>query len=223
MGLFDKVREAIVKASDRIDGTAPLAPHQWSPDQAMAVLVESEQRPGSSPTTSSDGGGLVDVALDAATGIPYRFVLDVRRPGFEPYRLEQWVRIPSRVERTWTQGAAQVRAGTEVPLTVTGPAADDVEIDWDGYLAMPGRKQQTAQLAAEAQWDRMGADFERTNSPERVQKIRADHRMAVSTWADLVLVGTMTREAFERESEMAIRMGFLLPSDYHEARARLEG
>jgi hypothetical protein len=171
MGLFDKVREAIVKASDRIDGTTPIAPHEWSPDQAMAVLVEAEHRPGSSPTTSSDGGGLVDVALDAATGIPYRFVLDLRRPGFESYRLEQWVRIPSKVERTWTQGSVQVRAGSEVPLTVTGPGAEDVEL----------------------------------------------------TRADMVLQGSLTREAFERESEMAIRMGFLLPADYQEALAKLGG
>jgi hypothetical protein len=34
----------------------------------------------------------------------------------------------------------RVPRGAEVPLHVTGPGPDDVEIDWDGYLAIRGRK-----------------------------------------------------------------------------------
>jgi hypothetical protein len=226
MGFLDKVRGALDKATDKMDSLSepgPLAGHQWPPDQPMAVLVESEHRPGSRGSADSKDEGILDLAIDRAAGIPYRFVLDVHRPGIEPYQIEQQVRIPSKVQRSWTQGEVHVPPGTEVPLTVTGPGFEDVEIDWHGYLALPGRKQRAEQLRAGAQWDRMGADFERTNPPEQVQKIHADHRLAAFTWADAVLEGWMTREAFDHETDMAIRMGFLLPADYAEAKAKLDG
>ena len=226
MGFLDKVRGALDKATEKMDSLSESGPapgYQWPSDQPMAVLVESEHRPGGLGPGVDNDVSLVNMAIDRATGIPYRFVLDVRRPGFEPYRIEQNVRVPSKVQSSLTQGEVRVPRGAEVPLTVTGPGPADVEIDWDGYLALPGRKQQAERLRAEAQWDRMGADFEKRTKPAQVQKIRSEHRTAVHLWADAVLMGTMTREAFDHESEMAIRMGFLLPADHAEARAKLEG
>ena len=222
MGLFDRVKGAVDKVSAAIDGDA-LPPPVWAPDQPMATLVESERDPGSSQNSTADGGGLIDLAIDAAVGIPYRFVLDVRRPGFEPYRIEQRTRIPSQVERTWTQGAARVSAGTEVPLTVAGPGAADVAIDWDAYLAIPDRKQRAKHLEGEAQLDRLAAEFERRTKPAQVQKVRAEARTSVNMLADMVLAGSMTRAAFDEQADELIRLGYLLPADYDEARAKLDG
>ena len=227
MGFLDKVRGALDKATEKMDslsetGAAPA--FQWPPGQPMAVLIESEHHPGGlGPGESGGGASLANMAIDRATGIPYRFVLDVRRPGFEPYQIEQKVRVPSKVQRSVMQGEVHVPRGAEVPLVVTGPGPSEVEIDWEGYLALPGRKQQGERLRAEAQWDRMGAEFERKNSPAQVQKIRAEHRTTVFAWVDAVRMGNMTRESFDQETDMAIRMGFLLPADYEEARAKLDG
>jgi len=223
MGFMDKFRGTMDRLTEKMDGLSEPAPgYSWPPDQPMAVLVESEWRPGARMHSDSGGADLTDLAAEALTGIPYRFVLDVRRPGIEPYRIEQKVRIPSKVQRTLTQGEVHVPSGAEVPLRVTGPGPEDVEIDWDGYLALPGRKQAAERLRAEAQWDRVGAEFERKTKPAQVQKIRAGSRTAALAWADAVVAGQMTRAQFDQSTEQSLRMGHLLPGDLQEARAKLD-
>ncbi len=220
MGLMDRFRGTVERLGEKLN--AEPETYQWPPDRPMAVLVESEHRPGSRTNSSSDGADLADLAIDAVSGIPYRFVLEVRRPGMEPYRIEQRERIPSKVQRTWTQGEAHVPSGTEVPLRVTGPGLEDVEIDWEGYLALPGRKQAAEQLRAEAQWDHIGAEFERTTKPAMVQKIREQNRMAALAGADMVLAGQLTRAQFDQSMEQSVRMGHLHPEDLEAALAKLD-
>jgi hypothetical protein len=223
MGFMDRFRGTMDRLTEKMDGLSePAAGYSWPPDQPMAVLVESEWRPGARMHSDSGGADLTDLAAEALTGIPYRFVLDVHRPGMEPYRIEQKVRVPSKVQRTLTQGEVHVPSGAEVPLRVTGPGPEDVEIDWDGYLALPGRKQTAERLRAEAQWDRVGAEFERTTKPAQVQKVRANSRMAALAWADAVVAGQMTRAQFDQSTEQSLRMGHLLAEDLQEARAKLD-
>lgn len=220
MGFKDKLRGAMERITESAE---PPAPYEWPEDQPWALLVDSEHRPGSSQNTSADGGGVVDMAIDAVASVPYRFVLEVHRPGAAAYRIEQRERIPAKVQRTWTQGEQHVPAGTEVPLRVTGPGPDEVEIDWDGYLAMPGRKQAAERLRGEAQIDHIAAEFERTTKPAQVQKIRANTRMAALTSADMVRAGQMSREQFDESMNLSVRMGHLLPEDLAEAVAKIEG
>jgi hypothetical protein len=223
MGFMDRFRATMDRLTEKMDGLSePAAGYSWPPDQPMAVLVESEWRPGARMHSDSGGADLTDLAAEALTGIPYRFVLDVHLPGMEPYRIEQKVRVPSKVQRTLTQGEVHVPSGAEVPLRVTGPGPEDVEIDWDGYLALPGRKQTAERLRAEAQWDRVGAEFERTTKPAQVQKVRANSRMAALAWADAVVAGQMTRAQFDQSTEQSLRMGHLLAEDLQEARAKLD-
>jgi hypothetical protein len=223
MGFMDRFRGTMDRLTEKMDGLSEQAAgYSWPPDQPMAVLVESEWRPGARMHSDSGGADLTDLAAEALTGIPYRFVLDVHRPGMEPYRIEQKVRVPSKVQRTLTQGEVHVPSGAEVPLRVTGPGPEDVEIDWDGYLALPGRKQTAERLRAEAQWDRVGAEFERTTKPAQVQKVRANSRMAALAWADAVVAGQMTRAQFDQSTEQSLRMGHLLAEDLQEARAKLD-
>ena len=124
MGLRDKIRGALEKATDKLDSLAePGAEpgYHWPADRPMAVLIESEHHPGMLGPGVDSGPSLVNMAVDRATGIPYRFVLDVHRPGFEPYRIEQNVRVPSRVQSSLTQGEVHVPRGAEVPLIVNRP------------------------------------------------------------------------------------------------------
>ena len=220
MGLFTRIKDAV---ESRLDGPTPGAEKPaWAPGQPWATLIESEHRPGASTTSTQDGGGLVDIAIDAVGGIPYRFVLEVHRPGLEVYRLPMTVRIPSKVERTLMQGSQRVQAGTEVPLHVTGPAPENVAIDWDGYLARPGRRAESQRLGGENQLDQIGAQFEQNNKPAKVAKIRADNRASALSLADMVVAGQVTREAFEQNLEPNRRMGHLAQADYDEAVARID-
>ena len=226
MGLMDKMRGALDRATDKMDQMGqPDAGvrHEWPEGQPWAVLVESEWHPGSRAYSDSNGADVANLAIEKLTGIPYRFVLDVRRPDLAPYRIEQRVRIPSKVQSGGLQGEVHVPSGAEVPLRVTGPGAEDVEIDWEGYLAMPGRKKAAEQLRAEAQWDRIGADFERTTKPEQVRKIREGNRTAALAGADAVLAGQLTRAQFDQSMEQSVRMGHLLPEDLQAALAKLDG
>jgi len=218
---MDRFREVM----DRVTATpepAAIMRHEWREDQPMAVLVESEWQPGAS-MNSETGPDLLDMAVEKVAGVPYRFVLDVRRPGMARYQLEQRVRIPSKVQHSWFEGEIHVPRGTEVPLIVTGPGPEEVEIDWEGYLALPGRKEQAERLRAEAGWDRMGEEFERRTKPAQVQKIRADNRIAALTWADAVLAGQMSRAQFDQSTQQSLRMRHLLPEDLAEAVAKLDG
>jgi hypothetical protein len=141
MGLMDKFRGTMDRLTEKMDGLSePPAAYVWPPDQPMAVLLESEYHPGSSGHSDSNQADVTSLAFDKLAGVRYRFVLDVRRPGMEPYRIEQRVRIPSKVQRSWLEGEVRVPKGAEVSLRVTGPGPEDVEIDWDGYLAIRGRK-----------------------------------------------------------------------------------
>lgn len=226
MGLMDRFRGVMDRVTERMDAMAAADATvdrvPWPAGQPWAVLVESEWRPGARMHSDSGGAELTDLAAEALSGIPYRFVLEVHRPGTEPYRVEQRVRVPSKVQRSWTEGEVHVPAGAEVPLRLLGPRPEDVEIDWDGYLALPGRKQRAERLRAGAQWDAIGRQFERTTSPAQVQKIRANSRTAAFAWADAILAGQMTREQFDQSTDQALRMGHLLPADLDQARARLD-
>ena len=220
MGLMDKLRGAMEKITESAE---PPAPYEWPEDQPWALLVESEHRPGSSENTVGDGGGLVDLALDAVAGIPYRFVLEVHRPGAAAYRIEQRERIPAKVQRTWTQGEQHVPAGTEVPLRVTGPGPDEVEIDWEGYLAMPGRKQRRSGCGARRRWTTSPRSSSAPPSRRRCRRSARNTRMAALTSADMVRAGHLSREQFDQSMGESVRMGHLLPEDLAEAVAKIEG
>ena len=214
MGLFDKVRAAAEKAfADPLppaeDATLP-----WDDNQPMAVLVESEWL---NDATGIDNQYYGHELVDRVRGIPYRFVLEVHRPGVAPYRFERRERIPAKVEGTYTGYEHRVPKGAQVPLTVTGPAPEDVTIDWDAYLAMPGRMRQTKRLEVDNQWDGIGARFEQTTKPATVAKIRGNSREAAHSWAHAVRAGQLTRAEFERNAEQLLRMGHLLVADYEQA------
>jgi len=213
MGFFDKVRAAAEKAFADPLPPAEDATLSWDDSQPIAVLVESEWQNQATGPQASEGHNVIDRAL----GIPYRFLLEVHRPGVPAYRIERSERIPAKVEGTYLGREHRVPKGATVPLTLTGPGPEDFTIDWDGYLAHPDRKQQTKRLQIENKWDAVGAQFERTTKPAMVAKIRAGSRQAVLSWAQAVRAGAMTRAEFERNAEQNLRMGHLLAADYEQA------
>lgn len=214
MGLFDKVRAAAEKVF-----TDPLPPAEdatisWDDSVPVAVLVESEWL---NNATGIDNHYQGHDFIDRARGIPYRFVLEVHRPGVPAYRLERRERIPAKVEGSYLGYEHRVPKGATVPLTLTGPGPEEFDIDWDGYLAHPDRMRQTKRLEIENQWDAIGAQFERTTKPAMVAKIRSGSQQAVISWAHAVRNGAMTRADFERNAEQKLRMGHLLAADYERA------
>jgi len=221
MGLMDRFRGAMDRLTALPEPAGSMR-HEWPEGQPWAALAESEWRPGSSTNSEADNADLLSMAVEKATGVPYRFVLDVHRPGMTVYRIEQRVRVPSKVQSTWFEGELHVPSGVEVPLRVTGAGPEDVEIDWEGYLALPARKEEAERLRAEAGWDRMGAEFERRTKPAEVQRIRAANRTAALTWADLVVSGRLSRAQFDQSTQQSLRMGHLLPEDLAEAVAKLD-
>lgn len=214
MGLFDKVKAAAEKVFSDPLPPAEDATISWDDSQPIAVLVESEWL---NDATGIDNQYYGHDIVDRLRGIPYRFVLEVHRPGVAPYRIARSERIPAKVEGTYTGYEYRVPSGATVPLTLTGPGPEDFAIDWDGYLAHPDRLRQTKRLKVENQWDAIGAQFEQNTKPAMVAKIRSGSQQAVISWAHAVRNGAMTREQFEQSAEQKLRMGHLLAADYERA------
>lgn len=214
MGLFDKVKAAAEKVfADPLPPAAD-ATLSWDDSQPIAVLVESEWL---NDATGIDNQYYGHELADRVRGIPYRFVLEVHRPGVAPYRLARSERIPAKVEGSYTGYEHRVPKGATVPLTITGPGPEDVALDWDGYLAHPDRMKQTKRLEVDNQWDAIGARFEQTTKPALVAKIRGNSQQSSMSWAHAVRAGAMTRADFERNAEQLLRMGHLLAADYERA------
>lgn len=92
---------------------------------------------------------MLDDAIGKARGVRYRFELEVHRPDLAPHEIRREERVPSKVEGRLFLASHKIPAGAEVPLRVTGPAEDDVELDWDGYLAIPEQADRAYHLRIE--------------------------------------------------------------------------
>jgi hypothetical protein len=135
MGLLGRIARAVER---KLDGPPKPPPHEWPPGQAWARLLRSERNPGSiSGAYRNEPPSMLDDVIDKASGASYGFELEVHRPDRPPYELARKVRVPTKVEGTLFLGSHKIPAGAEVPLQVTGPDEEDVELDWDAYLAIP--------------------------------------------------------------------------------------
>lgn len=137
MGRLGRIARTLER---KLDGPAEPPPHQWPAGQAWALLLSSERNPGSiSGAYRDESPSMLDDAIDRARGIPYGFQLEVHRPERAPYTRSLSARVPAKVEGTLFLRSHPIPPGVEVPLRVTGSGAEDFELDWDGYLAIPGQ------------------------------------------------------------------------------------
>ena len=91
---------------------------------------------------------MLDVVIDLWRTRKYRFVLEVRLPDREPYAVEGIWKVPSKAEQTGPlrSGGSTLPPGVEVPVDVSESDPQKVDIDWDAYVALPGRKKTQRKL-----------------------------------------------------------------------------
>src|SRR5438132_7908540 len=82
-----------------------------------ALILESVRRPGSNgPDTGTD---LLQIGWEATAGIPYAFLLEVRPPQGDPYRVSINERVKSSAENAGLLEKGQkIPAGVELPVWI---------------------------------------------------------------------------------------------------------
>jgi len=103
---------------------------------------------------------MLDDLIDKTTGFAYGFELEIHRLDRPPYTLARRTRVPTKVEGALFLESHAIPAGAEVPLRVTGPDEEDIELDWDGYLAIPDQRDRAYHLRIE-----QGYATQRTEPP----------------------------------------------------------
>lgn len=154
----------------------------------------------------------------------YRLTLEVRVPGRDSYEVEGEFKVPRKAENTgFIAGEIgnPLRPGLELPVRVGTGDATSVEVDWDKFLASPGRKE--AQRATNQSARNRALAQELQKKPELLEKMRTGNRSAVQGWAAAVRGGQLSREKFEESVTLEVETGRMDPADAEAARASLDG
>jgi hypothetical protein len=156
----------------------------------------------------------------------YKLVLEVRIPDREPYEVEGTFNVPRKAENTGLlpipgKVGRPLQPGIELPVSVDPADTASVEIDWDRYLAQPGRKEDQRAASDSATNRQYAAQLER--NPKLAKQVRDNNRTAVVTWAAAVKGGKMSRDEFEQTVTLEVETGRMDPADAEAARATLDG
>ena len=151
----------------------------------------------------------------------YWFRLEVRAPGSEPYEVHGEFKVPRKAENVNLFNAANhLGPGLELPVRVDPADSVSLEVDWDRFLASPGRKK--AVRAADDAVRRQAVRDQLEGKPELAAKMQANNRIAVQAWAGAVRAGQMSREDFERTVTGEVESGRMDPADAEAARRSLD-
>lgn len=153
----------------------------------------------------------------------YRLKLEVRVAGREPYEVEADFKVPRKAENTgWSrdQIGKPLSPGLELPIRVDPIDPLSVEVDWDRFMAAPGRKDAQRATNASARNRALAQQLEK--NPEQAEKLRANNRVAARTWAAAVRGGQMSREEFEQTVKLEVETGRMDPADADAARESLD-
>lgn len=215
MDFFRRLRPgSIVGAVLRhLEGPPPPPAHIWVPGQAWARLRTSTSLRGS-PDTASGANSMLDDVIERALKSPYRFELEVHRPGRPMTVVVRQERVPGKVEGTLFLSSNKIPAGAEVPLVETGPGPDDFRLDWDAFLAIPHQADRLHLLRdAEAR-----AALARNVPPgARENSVAAIHDLARS-----VAAGLVSREVFDRQARDLRSIGYLDDANVASARSIID-
>jgi hypothetical protein len=113
-------------------------------DSGTALVLTSEPQGNRDQSVSN----VLDVAIGFFRSRKYRLVLEVRLPDREPYTLDGVWKVPAKAEQTGPlrSGGSILPPGVEVPVSVSEKDPQTVDIDWDTYVALPGRKKTQRKL-----------------------------------------------------------------------------
>jgi hypothetical protein len=159
-----------------------------------------------------------EIALNRFGHNKYDFTLEVRLPGQEPFSVTDRFTVPKKAENLGLlDSGRKIPAGIELPVRVDGRGR--IEIDWEAWMASPGRKEgvQAGRAAANAAAMRAHLD----KNPKLRDKVRANNKQAALAWAGAVQLGSLTREQFERQVQTEIDHGRMDPADAEAARAQI--
>jgi hypothetical protein len=159
-----------------------------------------------------------EIALNRFGHNKYDFTLEVRLPGREPFEVSDRFKVPKKAENLGLLSAAhKIPAGIELPVRVDRKGR--IEIDWDAWMASPGRKDAMKAGRAAADAAAMRAHLEK--NPKLQAQTRANNKSAALAWAEAVRLGNLTREQFEQQLAIEIDHGRLDPADAEAARAQI--
>jgi len=167
---------------------------------------------------------VLDLATANVGSRRYRMKLEVRVRGREPFEIDGQFKVPRKAESTGMLAANQgitLKPGLELPVRVDPGGGDSVEIDWDKFMAAPGRKE--AQRAAHQAGRNLRVREQMAKNPKATEKAWAGNRAAVQMWVAAVKLGSMSREEFEETVTQEVDTGRMDPADAEAARAQLEG
>jgi hypothetical protein len=186
--------------------------------EATALILESDR-------SGAAFGQFSDFELLNRFGTrTYRFVLEVRVPDWEPYEVKGTYKVPRKAENTGLLAGGvgkPLQAGLELPVRVEPSDSASVVIDWDKFLAAPGRKD--AQRAATQSAKNRQLAKQLGANPKQQAKMWANNKMAVSSWVAAVKGGNLSRDEFEETVTLEVETGRMDPADAEAARKSLDG
>lgn len=151
----------------------------------------------------------------------YRFTLEVRIPGREPYEVSGQFDVPKKAENIgFFDTANALKPGIELPVRIDAGDGTTVAVDWDRFLASPGRKQSVK--AAKEAGQRANVAQQVAKNPKLQAKLRANNRLAVQGWIGAVRAGQLSRDDFERTVNGEVESGRMDPADAQAARQALD-
>lgn len=151
----------------------------------------------------------------------YEFTLEIQVPGAEPYEVSGEFKTPAKAGRTGLVSHRGLEPGLELPVKVDREDPQRIAIDWDAFLADPGRKAAVKKAAQGESVDAYKSQLEA--DPALAQQLRAGNAVAVVGWAGMVEDGKMSREEFDKTVDLEVKVGRMDPADAEAARARLDG
>ena len=152
----------------------------------------------------------------------YWFTLEVRIPGREPYEVSDRFDVPKKAENlSFFDTANALKAGIELPVRVDSNDPAKVAVDWDRFLASPGRKESVR--AAKEAGQRANLAQQIARNPKLQAKMQANGRLQLQAWSGAVRSGAMSRDDFERTVTGEVESGRMDPADAQAARQALDG
>jgi hypothetical protein len=110
-----------------------------------SALVRTSEPQGNVDNSVS---GVLDVVIDFFGSRKYRLVLEVRLPDREPYAADGIWKVPTKAAQTGPlrSGGSILPPGVELPVSVADDDPQKIDIDWDTYVGLPGRKKTQRKL-----------------------------------------------------------------------------
>ena len=189
--------------------------------EGTAVILESTPDSAGDPKAGQAGSHPLDFGLNIVGKRGYRFALEVRVPGRDPYEVSGRFKVPRRAENaSLLNTAVALQAGIELPVRVSRSDPQDVEVDWKAFIDDPRRREQLEEGRRHRQEDLLREQL--AAKPDLQSKLQAGGRMKAESWVGAVRAGAMPREQLEELLDGEVRSGRMDPADAEAARASLD-